>query len=104
MTEAADGITITLDGKSVSLVYTLRAAKLVNAYFGGFVEAHRRISALDLDAFAVVVAAGTTTDAKPVKPADVESAIWRTRMNTLSEKVAMYVARLSNGGQPIEAA
>jgi hypothetical protein len=100
MSHHQDGMTITLDDKPVVLAYTLRAAKLVDAYFGGFTEAYARINRFSLSAFAAVIAAGTSTEAKPVSPSDVEGVIWRTGTDNLHKQVAEYVARLSNGGQP----
>ncbi len=78
-----------------TLKCTLRAAKEVNAHFGDFSEAFRRVRNFDFAALVVVVAAGLGK-----KPEDVEQAVFNTGMDTLYQPVCEFVPLLSNGGRP----
>jgi hypothetical protein len=88
-----------LDGKEVAFRCTLRAAKEVNARFGSFHEAFRRMTTFDFDAYAAVVAAGL---GKSV--ADVEEAVFRNGMPNLVKPLTDYLGMLSNGGRVPELA
>lgn len=92
-------VQIELDGETVTLKPTLRAAQMVNASLNGFRGAFESIARFDLDAFALVVAAGLgkTTQAELD---EVAEKVFRTGLVSLSDPLTKYAAMLSNGGRP----
>lgn len=91
----SDGIKVTLDGRGETLRPTLRAAREVNAGFGSFTEAYRKLAAFDLEAYIVIVAAGLGK-----KPKDVEETVYRNGLPDLTEPLSEFVTLLANGGRP----
>lgn len=87
-------VEITLDGRSEVLRSTLRAARAVNG-IGGFSEAFRRLAAFDLEAYVAIVAAGLSK-----RTQEVEEAVYKTGLPTLTEPLAEFVGLLANGGKP----
>lgn len=87
-------VTITLDGSEETLKSTLRAARDVNSACGGFIEAYRKLMAFDFDVYVAIVAAGLGK-----KRQDVEEAVFKTGLASLSEPLAEFVGYLSNGGR-----
>lgn len=94
MTATTEGVTIQYDGSPVTLRYTLGAAKRVNAFFGDFVAAYRRVSALDFTAQCVVVAAAFGKEV-----AEVEEAVFRSGVAAIAGDLSLYLAWLGNGGR-----
>lgn len=101
MSATSEGLTIELDGQPVTLRYTLGASKQIDSHFGNFVEAMRRISHFNFEAFPMVVAAAL---GKTVK--EVEEHVFAVGMDTLHKDLVEYLAWLSNGGKkpnPVQA-
>jgi hypothetical protein len=91
-------VEITLGEDKVTLRCTLRAAKDINAAFGSFSDAHRRVSAFDLAAFVTIIAFGANKQAKAI-----EDTVFQTGMNSLLDPLKSYIELLANGGKPTEA-
>lgn len=97
----ADGeVEIELAGKAHTLKPTFRAFKGVNALGGtdGYIEAQRRVAAMDADAIASVIALGL---GKSV--ADIEQDVFKTGILKLSAPVSEFLVMLANGGKPLTA-
>ena len=90
-------VEIDLNGKTETLRCTLKAAKLVNSG-GGYGEVLRKLAVFDHDAYVHVVAAGMGK-----KPGDVEDAVYRAGLPSLTEPLSEYVMLLANGGRPLVA-
>jgi hypothetical protein len=75
---------------------SLGAARKVNSYFGSFLDALRKIATLDLDAFCVVIAAGTGK-----KVVEVEEQVYQHGLPDLVEPCSKFVTALANGGQNV---
>ncbi len=88
-------VEITLNGKTVTLRSSLKAAKMVNAG-GGFQDVLRKLAAFDQDYYVVVVAAGLGKN-----PRDVEDDVYLTGLPSLTEILSTYVGYLANGGKPL---
>src|SRR5262245_52572141 len=92
-----DGFYIDLGGARTELRCSLGAAKQINAYFGNFNAANRRLIDYDFTAYVFVIAYGTDRPAR-----DVESAVYATGLLKLVTPLCEYVAALANGGRPPE--
>jgi hypothetical protein len=90
-------VEITLNGEAHTLRCTLRAAKTVNAYFGDYPTAFRKIGELGQDAFFVVIAAGLNK-----KVNEVEEAVYSTGLPPLVDPLLEYIGLLANGGKPVQ--
>lgn len=88
---------ITLDGSLATLRCTLRAAKEVNAVFGNYVDALRKLEIFDFFAYCAIVAAGLGKSSK-----EVEAAVYTVGMKALNAPLSQFVLLLSNGGRPAE--
>ena len=73
---------------------TLRAAKAIHAVFGSYIEAARRIEALDHTAAVAIVAAGLNK-----QRADVEEDVYAAGLTNLAQPLSEYVILLANGGK-----
>jgi hypothetical protein len=101
MTDSSIGeVEITLDGKSVTLRCGLAVAKRVNAYAGGsgFQGITARLGMVDFDTYVALIA--FALDKKPI---DVEGAVYRTGILTLTADLTTFVTYLANGGKPVAA-
>lgn len=97
MADASIGeVEITLDGKSYTLRCSLAAAKRINAG-GGYFQVASRLDAMDLDYYAMVIAAGLDK-----KVPDVEERVYRTGLVSLNGPLGIYLTYLLNGGKPAE--
>jgi hypothetical protein len=94
MPASTEGVTITLNGSPQTLRFALGAAKKINGYFGGYVEAIQRIKKFDFDAITAVIAAGLGKEIK-----DVEDAVFSTGMDSLFEDAITYLIWMSAGGR-----
>lgn len=87
------------DGKA-TLTANLFAAKGISRHFGGFQTAMNKVTAGDLDAFAVVMRWGlgirTETEAKAV-----EEQVFRAGVLRLTAPLTEFVLICANGGKPI---
>lgn len=93
----AGNVEIELDGETVTLKPTLRAAQTISRQAGGIMAAVERIGKFDLDVLTQVVALGLGRE-----PKDVADAVWRTGMADLSAPVINFLSVLANGGRPIQ--
>jgi hypothetical protein len=89
-------IYIVIGGERLALRCTLGAAKEINAFFGSYTAAFRRLQEFDLAAYSAVVSYGT---GKPLK--DVENAVWQCGMPDLVRPLSDYLGLLSNGGRAL---
>lgn len=87
-------VSIPYDGAQATLKCTLGAAIKICDYFGNFVDAHKRVMALDLNAISVVVAAGLDKE-----PKDVREHVWAAGLLEIHEPVGRYLNFLANGGR-----
>lgn len=87
-------VEVTLAGKPAVLRSTLRAAKTVDAKCGGFQSAYSRLAAFNMEAYAIVVAAGLGK-----QPHEVEDAVYQTGMTDLIGPLSEFVTLLMNGGR-----
>jgi hypothetical protein len=84
-----------------TLSCTLRAAKTVNAVFGSYSAAGRRLAELDMSAFFEVAAAGLGKT-KPEERDAVEAAVFTAGLQSLLMPFNDYLGLLANGGKPIK--
>jgi hypothetical protein len=91
-------VDIILDGKETTLRCSLDAAKRVSAIANGsgYMGVQARLGAMDHETYVLVIAAGLDK-----KPADVETAVFRTGLVELTKLLVLYVANLANGGKPL---
>jgi hypothetical protein len=90
---------VTLNSQVFQLKCTLRALKEVNARFGNFTNAYRKLTEFDFDAYSAIVAAGL---GKTIR--DVEADVFRTGMPDLVKPCTDFLNLLSNGGRPMDTA
>lgn len=95
--DSLGNVRITLNGSPAVLQCTLEAFEDINAAFGSYSEAGRRVAVLDASAYVAVVAHGLGR-----KPDDVKRDVFRTGMPKLMPKLIEYLGLLSNGGQPLD--
>lgn len=88
-------VEIILGDEVVTLRCTLGAAKKVNAAFGDYITAFRRLATFDLSAYISVVAAGLDKT-----PKEIEDAVFKNGMTDLNTPLSQYVDLLANGGKP----
>lgn len=99
MAANAGEIDITLADGSATLRSSLRAAKEVNAMFGDYQAAFKRLAAYDFSAYVAIVASGLGK-----QPRDVEERVYGVGLPSLTKPLSDFVALLSNGGRPLVAA
>ena len=93
----AGNVEIKLDGETVVLRPSLRAAQAISRQAGGIMAAVEAIGKFNLDVMTQVVALGLGRE-----PKDVADAVWRTGMADLSGPVINYLSILANGGRPVQ--
>jgi hypothetical protein len=92
-------VSITLNGKPVSLVCSIEAVEKINTAFGNFYTAQERVRLSDFAAHCVVVAAGLGKE-----PRDVKADVYATGMLDLVKPLAdQFLNMLANGGRPLTA-
>jgi hypothetical protein len=94
-TLGAGDVDIELDGETVTLRPSLRAAQAISRQNGGIRGALRGVTDLDFDIITSIIAVGLGR-----KPAEVEDAVYRTGLPELVEGVTTFVAVIANGGKP----
>lgn len=94
MADSANEVAVSLGGRDEVLRPTLRAAREVNNRLGGFVEAFKRLTNFDLEAYCIIVAAGLNK-----KSNEVEDAVFKAGVANLTEPLAKFVTLLANGGR-----
>jgi len=93
----AGNVEITLDGDTVTLRPTLKAAQSISRQAGGIMGAVEAVSKFDLDAITSIIALGLD---RPVK--EVAEAVWRTGCSDLAPAVIKFLGILANGGRPLD--
>jgi hypothetical protein len=91
----AGDVDIVLDGETVTLRPSLKAAQAISRGSGGIRGALRGVTELDLDMITSIIAVGLGK-----KPVEVEDAVYRTGLPELVDGVTTYVAIIANGGRP----
>jgi hypothetical protein len=90
-----NNVAITLGDEPFNLVPSLRAAMTVCEYFGGFLEADKRLKAFDLRAVAFVIEVGLGK----VAPKNVQEVIYETGIAKLLSPAIEFIGILANGGK-----
>ena len=93
----AGNVEITLDGETVILRPTLKAAQSLSRRSGGFTELMSEVTKLDLDTLTAVVALGLDRQTK-----DVAEAVWRTGAAELVGPAIEFIGILANGGRRMD--
>lgn len=92
-------ISVKLGDKTVELIPTLKAARSVNHFKGGFTGALRALQQDgDMQTVAVCIAAGTDKTA-PDEIDAIEEAVFSSGVNDLLQPCVQFVVRLMNGGR-----
>jgi hypothetical protein len=97
----AGNVEIELDGETVVLKPTLRAAQTISRQNGGILGAVDRVSKFDLDTLTQVVALGLNATGKDAET--IPDKVWSTGMTDLVGPVTRYLSILANGGRPVKA-
>lgn len=93
----AGDIQIELDGETVTLRPTLRAAQAISRMSGGFVATVEALTKFDLDMLTAVIALGLGKE-----PKDIAEGVWRTGVSNLAPKAITFVTIIANGGRPAD--
>lgn len=93
----AGNVDLELDGETVTLRPTLKAAQTLSRRTDGLIGAIERVSRFDLDTVVAVVALGID---KPEK--DVAERVWRTGVNEIAPHAIKFLGILANGGRPAD--
>lgn len=105
MTNASIGagnVDIVLDGETVTLRPTLRAAQTISKQSGGIIAAVQAVGRFDLEVITSVVALGLNKTT-PRDVQDLAEKVYATGISDLVEPVTTYLANLANGGRPVTA-
>jgi hypothetical protein len=92
-------VEITLDGEPAVLKCTLEAAIAISAQFGGFMNAHQRVVAQELDAMAAIVRHGIGADAKETSA--IRTKVYLGGSAKLLAPLSRYVLLLMSGGAEV---
>lgn len=87
-----DGVNIRLDGKVVTLRYTLGASKAIDQYFGGIVPSIERLQRYNTDDFVHVIRAAAGQEV-------TEDSVFMAGIDSLFLPLREYLTWLSNGGR-----
>ena len=87
-------VEFSLHGERVILKPTLGATRTINRTYGSFGEAFRRVSLLDFETIANVIAVGSG-----MKPKTAEEEVYAHGLADLVKPVSEYLSVLSNGGR-----
>jgi len=96
-TLGAGDVQIVLDGETVTLRPSLKAALTISREAGGIMGAFRGLSDLNLDTVTGIIAVGLGK-----KPAEIEEAVWRTGIASLVPGCTKFVSIIANGGRPAD--
>lgn len=100
-TLGAGNVDIILDGETVTLRPTLRAAQTISKQAGGIMAAVQAVGRFDLEVMTSVIALGLNVTT-PREINDLAERVWSTGMADLVEPVTRYLSVLANGGRPVE--
>lgn len=92
-------ITITLDGKELELVPSLRACIDISNMAGGLNAAAQRCMALDFQTVCQIIIAGRSLN--PVQAKKVGEAVYKTGVIALAQSCIDFINVVSNGGRPL---
>jgi len=99
-TLGAGNVEIELDGQTVVLKPTLRAAQTISRQSGGILGAVERIGKFDLDTMIQVVTLGLNATGKEAQT--IPDKVWETGMTELVAPVTKFLSILANGGRPVD--
>lgn len=91
----AGNVEIELDGETVTLRPSLKAAQGISRMSGGIVAAVEALTKFDLDMLTGVIALGLGKE-----PKDVAEAVWSTGASELAPKAIEFCTIIANGGRP----
>lgn len=92
----AGNVEIELDGESVTLRPSLKAAQGISRLHGGIVNAVDSLTRFDLDTLTAVIALGLGKE-----PKEIAEEVWRTGASVLAPKAIEFVTIVANGGRPV---
>jgi hypothetical protein len=98
----AGNVELTLDGQTVTLRPTLRAAQTLSKQSGGLMSAVQAVARLELEVITSVIAMGLNITT-PREINDLAEKVWSTGVVDLVEPVTKYLTILANGGRSVEA-
>jgi hypothetical protein len=93
-----ENIQVTLGGSTLNLVPSLKAAKKINALYGGFVPVARAVEASEMFTITAVIAAGAGVEDKD-KINAIEESVYAGGVASYVDPVSKYVASLMRGGR-----
>lgn len=100
-TLGAGNVDLVLEGETVTLRPTLRAAQVLSKQSGGLMAAVQAVAKFDIEVMVSVIALGLSV----TNPRDVNALaekVWATGMTELVEPVTNFLTILANGGRPFE--
>ena len=96
-------VTVEVAGELYELKPTLAAVRAVNAGLGGLVPAFRQVQDINVDAFALVIAAGAGLRLKTKEYDDFVDRIWRSPDKAaIGAPLSDFLSLLLRGGRPAE--
>lgn len=94
-------VTVEVAGESYELRPTLAAVRAVNSGLGGLVPAFRQVQDINVDAFALVIAAGAGLRLKAKEYDDFVEQIWRSPDKAaIGAPLSDFLSLLLRGGRP----
>lgn len=93
----SSNVAITLDGETVVLKPTPRAALAISNHFGGYRQAVERLATMDLAAATTIVAQGGGIKGEAAK--GLSDKVFRAGLSTLAPDLIEYVVILMGGGK-----
>lgn len=94
----AGDVEIDLDGETMMLKPSLKAAQTLSRQNGGISAAIQAVSKLEFDVLVQVITLGIgASDSK-----QVAEKVWRTGMTTLAAPAIKYLSIIANGGRPLD--
>lgn len=98
----AGDVQFVLDGETVTLRPTLRAAQALSKQSGGLMSAVQAVGRLDIEVITSVIAMGLNITT-PREVSGLAERVWSTGVVDLVEPVTRFLGILANGGRPVEA-
>lgn len=100
-TLGSGNVDIELDGETVTLRPTLKAAQNISRAKGGIMAAVEAVGKFEFDTLVSVIVLGLGVDGKEAR--DVAEKVYSTGMADLVAPVINYLSILANGGRSLEA-
>jgi hypothetical protein len=95
----AGNVAITLNGEQRTLKPTLRAIDMISSIHGGLQKTHEAIMNRDFATMVSVIRWGLNLTDSQAK--NLREEVWTNGLYDLQAPLMMFVAILSNGGQPL---